>query len=90
MHAGESQDTQGQPGIPVAALGNSGTLPGGRVGALLSLAVGSVVATLAIWADGVLQPPMWAHLVITVPATVAAVTFALRRRGTAGVDAEDA
>lgn len=81
MPPGESHDMQGQPGDAAAALRTSGGPIGGRVGALISLVLGAVIAGVAIWLDSRLQPPMWVHLVITVPATVAVVALVLRRLG---------
>lgn len=46
--------------------------------AFLTLIVGAVILGLALAVDANLKPPMWVHVLLWVPLTVAAVVGALR------------
>lgn len=46
--------------------------------AFITLIVGALIVSLAIWVEVAFQPPMWAHIVLWVPITIAAVIWGLR------------
>ncbi|MEE1877614.1 DUF983 domain-containing protein [Altererythrobacter litoralis] len=44
----------------------------------LTLVIGAIMVALAIWLDVAASPPLWAHALIWIPLTVAAVLGGLR------------
>jgi uncharacterized protein (DUF983 family) len=46
--------------------------------AFLTLIIGALITTLALWFEVSVHPPFWIHVVIWVPLTTAAVIWGLR------------
>ncbi len=56
---------------------------GARLAGLMTVLIAALLATIAIFADIVLQPPFWLQLAFWAPVTVGTVIFALRLYKTA-------
>ncbi|WP_439540485.1 DUF983 domain-containing protein [Sphingomonas sp.] len=46
--------------------------------AFLTLIIGTIIVALSVWLELAAEPPLWLHLLIWPPVTVAMVVFSLR------------
>lgn len=70
--------TQFRDRCPSCGLDYGGYNVGDGPAAFLTLIVGALLIALALGLDSALHPPLWVHVILWVPLTIAAVVYGLR------------